>query len=361
VLDSLRALGHQIRWGDVDLYGAQKMVVAAATFAPQRRRWWTRYHLGGPAFRARSWNARRHARATRDIDLIFQFGATFAPPRSGPPLVLFCDGNMALSRYGATQGVTDGTFLTPAEMDRVQEREQRVYRQATAILTISERVRRSFIEDCGIDPHRVRTVYAAPNLYPDESWQPYDANLRPPRILFIGRQFDRKGGDVLVAAFRKIRAEGVNASLTIIGPRDLDFGDPDIEVLGLIDKDTPEGKARLIQAYESARVFCVPSRFEGLSIAFLEAMLFGVPCVGAASPWVEPEMIVDLETGFVVPVDDVDALAARLRRVIEDPDLANRMGDLGRRRALELFTWPRVAQAMTAAFDDVVAGRIEPS
>jgi glycosyltransferase involved in cell wall biosynthesis len=92
-------------------------------------------------------------------------------------------------------------------------------------------------------------------------------------------------------------------------------------------------------------VFCLPTRFEPFGIAFIEAMYFGLPCVGTDA-WAVPEMIVDGKTGFTIPIDDLDALTDRLLRLLGDRALARRMGRAGRGRAERHFTWEGTVQRM---------------
>jgi glycosyltransferase involved in cell wall biosynthesis len=120
---------------------------------------------------------------------------------------------------------------------------------------------------------------------------------------------------------------------------------PGIRCLGELDKNRPEGAAALASTYASADVFALPTRFEPFGIAFVEAMHFGLPCVGPRA-WAVPEIIADGETGFTVPVDDVDDLTERLLRLLRDRALARRMGAAGRERARRLFTWPQVVGRM---------------
>ncbi len=102
-------------------------------------------------------------------------------------------------------------------------------------------------------------------------------------------------------------------------------------------------------------MFALPTRFEPFGIAFVEAMHFGLPCIGP-SAWAVPEIIADGKTGYTVPVDDVDALTDRLWRLLSDPVLAQAMGHAGRARARDLFTWPRVIDRMSEVITAVVSG-----
>ena len=129
--------------------------------------------------------------------------------------------------------------------------------------------------------------------------------------------------------------------------------EPGVELLGYLPKSDPAAAARLQAAYEAADVFCLPTRFEPFGIVVLEAMFNGLPVVGARS-WAMPDMVDEGVTGHVVDRDDVDALADRLLRLLTDPEAARRMGEAGRRRAHERFTWDAVARTMLAQ----IAGRV---
>jgi len=349
IVDQLRADGHTVHVGDVDLYGAARWAAAAAALSRDRRRWTSRYHLGAVPFRLRSRSARRHVDAHRGrLDAIVQVGATFQTPNSaGIPCYLCCDSNIRMAQHGASSGFSDAAALSDTDLNSIATRELGVYRRAAAIFTLSERLRRSFIDDFGMPPERVRAIYAGPNLDLDciPQFRPPRPADHPPTVLFVGRQFHRKGGDVLVEAFRHVKTRLPAARLIVAGPPAGYVAGPGITCVGNLDKNDAKGWASLVAAYASADVFALPTRFEPFGVAFVEAMHFGLPCVGPRA-WAVPEIIADGETGFTVPVGDVEALADRLRRLLEDRELSRTMGEAGRERARRLFTWPQVVGRM---------------
>jgi glycosyltransferase involved in cell wall biosynthesis len=347
IVDQLRAAGHSVETANVSLSGADRGLAAAATFSRDRRRWGARYHLAGLPFRLRSRRAERHLARAGKVDAIVQVGATFRVPTHGVPYYLCCDSNIAMARHGARTGYSDATALSRSDLEGIERRERAVYGGAAAIFPLSERLRRSFIDDFGIPPERVRAIYAGPNFEPGRvSARPAaPANGGPPTVLFVGLQFERKGGDVLVESFRRIRTLLPTAQLLLAGVPAGYVDGPGIRCLGELDKNRPEGAAALASTYASADVFALPTRFEPFGIAFVEAMHFGLPCVGPRA-WAVPEIIADGETGFTVPVDDVDDLTERLLRLLRDRALARRMGAAGRERARRLFTWPQVVGRM---------------
>jgi len=355
---ALRAEGHTVHCGDVDLYGPSRAVAALRSFSPDRRRWGVRYHLGRPGFAARSRRAARHLRAWRgDVDALVQIGATCAPPAAaGVPLALYCDSNILLASHAssALPGVSDFSHLAEAEVRAVVEREAAVYRAADAVLTMSERLRRSFVDDFGLPPERVHTVHAGPNFARDQvpDRPPRDPEAAP-TVLFVGRAFERKGGPLLLEAFERVRSRIPSARLWIVGPDELRVEQPGVQCLGFLDKETPEGWAALCDAYAGADVFCLPTRFEPFGIAFLEAMCFGVPCVGP-DEWAIPEMIGDGVTGHLATPGDAASFADHMVALLGDPGRARAMGAAGRRRAAEHFTWPATVDRMLRVLDPLV-------
>jgi hypothetical protein len=124
VVEHLRAIGHTVVTGDVDLYGPQRWLLALRTFSPRRKRWWVRHHLHGAAFRARSRVAARRFRELGEgVDIVLQIGATFRVETDGIPLVLYCDSNIAMSRAAMASGHSEAAELTTAELDEIRRRE----------------------------------------------------------------------------------------------------------------------------------------------------------------------------------------------------------------------------------------------
>lgn len=363
LIATLRSRGHTVIAGDIDLYGWSRRIAMALSFSPNLQRWRSGYHLGAAAFRLRTRNARRLIRMHPDAELILQIGATFTPEGARAPYALYCDSNFRMAEYGAEYGFSDAVPLTAAQKAAVHRRERGVYENAACVFAISGRLRRSFIEDIGLPADRVHAIHAGPNFSAEELRQaelPKEAH--PPTVLFVGRQFDRKGGDVLLRAFRRVRARVPEAELVIVGPDKALASEPGVSWQGRLDRRTPEGAAALLRAYRNADVFCLPTRFEPFGIVFLEAMFFGLACVGTDA-WAVPEMIADGETGFTVPINDDVALADRLTRLLTDPALTRQLGQAGRERAQVYFTWPavvsRLLHGLAQVAPDLVAAESE--
>jgi glycosyltransferase involved in cell wall biosynthesis len=166
-----------------------------------------------------------------------------------------------------------------------------------------------------------------------------------PTILYLGRLKRYKRVDLPIRAIAALRDQGATVRMIVAGTgdreaalrtlvRDLELDDR-VEFAGFV---TEEEKIRLFQR---AWAHVLTSPKEGWGITNLEAAACGTPTVASDSPGLR-DSVVDGETGFLVPHGDVAALARRIRALIDDEALRERMGDAARRFA-ERFTWDRAA------------------
>jgi glycosyltransferase involved in cell wall biosynthesis len=162
----------------------------------------------------------------------------------------------------------------------------------------------------------------------------------PPEVLYVGRLSSEKGILELVHA-----AEGMK--LTVAGDGPLRAQVP--EALGFVPHH------ELPPLYERAAVVAVPSHREGFGVACAEAMAAGRPVVASAVGGLL-DLVVDGETGLLVPPRNVGALRAALERLLGDADLRRQMGQAGRERIREHFTWPAVTDLTIQAYEDALAG-----
>jgi glycosyltransferase involved in cell wall biosynthesis len=226
--------------------------------------------------------------------------------------------------------------------------EQRLYDATDVIFTMSAWLRGIFLESFHQPPEKVVAVGAGSDLA--ERFAAAERAWGPPRYLFVGRDWERKGGPELLRAWPAVHAARPDAQLMVVGPLELREPPPAGVVLcGRIDRSTPEGEHAYIEIYRRATTFVLPSLYEPFGIAFLEAMAFGLPCV-AADRCAMPEIVDDETTGRVVDPMDPDALAAAMLEMA-DPPAARRMGEAGRRRMEERFTWNAVAGRMLAELE----------
>jgi glycosyltransferase involved in cell wall biosynthesis len=165
----------------------------------------------------------------------------------------------------------------------------------------------------------------------------------PLEVLYAGRLSAEKGVLELVGA-----AQGLN--LVVAGDGPLRPQVPGAR--GFVRHDELQG------LYARAAVVACPSRREGFGVACLEAMAHARPVVATGVGGLR-DLVVDGETGLVVPPRDPAALRAALERLLADPELRRRLGSAGRERAREYFSWDAVTEATLAAYSDA-AGTMGP-
>jgi glycosyltransferase involved in cell wall biosynthesis len=234
--------------------------------------------------------------------------------------------------------------------------QRRVARRARHVLTVSRSSARDIVADFGVDPARIEVV---PLGVEPEVFRHHRDPRVPGRIVAMASaDTPMKGVDTLLEAFAKVRTERDVELVLVARPQpggrteqlvdSLAIGDSVRFVSGLSDTD-------LAALVGSAEVACVPSLYEGFSLPTVEAMACGTPLVASRAGAI-PEVVGEegLCADLVTP-GDVAELATALRALLDDPHRRRRMGEAGRRRALERYSWRAVAEATAAAYARAVA------
>jgi glycosyltransferase involved in cell wall biosynthesis len=336
---------------NVDLRGFPRYWNALRSFRPRRYEWHQQFYKNDWAFAQRTARCAQVVRQRKgEIDLVFQLGAMFAATQPGDsaPYVIYTDFTHKLSQR-------EYPPLDPFPNDTARERwyvrERDTYHRAAAILTRSEHARRSIIDDYGIAPERVTAVGGGVNF----------AHLPPPQdtddghtILCVARDPERKGVPGLIRALAIVRQTLPDARLLLVGP---EIADPPP---GVIIASRAWDRERVAGYFRSAAVYAMPAICETWGDVFLEAMAYSKPCVGSTNDAM-PEIIQEGETGFVVPPNQLELLAARLTQLLQDSDLRRRMGAAGYQRVQAHFTWEQVVRKMAPVVESVIRRSKEAS
>src|SRR5207244_379179 len=160
----------------------------------------------------------------------------------------------------------------------------------------------------------------------------------PPEVLFAGRLAKEKGVLELLEAARGLR-------LVVVGDGPLRRRIP--AARGFVPRDELE------RLFGRAAVVACPSRREGFGVTCLEAMAHGRPVVASSVGGLR-DLVVDGETGLLVPPRDPVALRAGLDRLLADAELRPRLGAAARERARTEFSWDRVSELTLTAYADTL-------
>ncbi len=316
-----------------ELTQTQRARVAATTFRPTRGAWGQRYIKSPYGYRLRSGNSQRALTAVPGTyDVVFQVHALAGRPAD--PYVLYVD---CTHRQSAQQWPRWNP-LSGRALREWYDLEGRLYRGAAHVFSFCTETTHTLAGDYGVDIGRVTTTGAGINLrsLPDEYESP-----TMPRLLFVGNDFERKGGRLLLDAFSEVRSRVPGARLTLVGDRPQLEPPPGVDVLGRVDD-----RARLADIYRSATAFVLPSTFEPYGLVLLEAMAFGLPIVATRTCGI-PDIVRDGVDGLLVDVGDRQALVEALVTLLSDPSRASVLGSAGRQRARQEFRWSEVVARMT--------------
>jgi glycosyltransferase involved in cell wall biosynthesis len=228
-----------------------------------------------------------------------------------------------------------------------EQLEKDLYRGALVNFTATEWARKSLIEDYGVDPRRVMAVGMGCNLDAEDE----DAPVRKEKIVvFAGYEVQRKGVDVLLEAFVRVRQRVPDVSLYLLGIS-LPNPPPGVTAFGRV-----RDRRELASIYRRALVFVMPSRFDPVPTAVIEAMGKRLAVIvsdhcGAA------EFLQHGVSGYVARTGDVDSLVNCIEALVSNPDHAVKVGARGHAVLQSAFAWDVVARRMLAAIEQALSRR----
>lgn len=240
----------------------------------------------------------------------------------------------------------DRTFLWPK------------VREAAFVIAISEDNRREILQDCppGAADGKVHVLHCGVDT---DRFRPRPEGASSAdgvlRILSVGSLHEVKGQGVLIEACRRLVRSGIPVHCTLVGEgpdrpalertiRDAGLGD----VVELVGRRTQAEVADLLAQSDVFTAPSVPTRSgkrEGIPVVLMEAMATGVPVVASRLSGI-PELVIDDDSGILVPPGDPEALVSAIRRLAEDPALRRRLGAAGRERVVASFDQDRNAAAL---------------
>lgn len=213
-----------------------------------------------------------------------------------------------------------------------------------------------------LQPDKIKVIYNG--IEPGPYITPPALNLRKkwsenPQdrfIGFVGQLDERKGIFDLLQAFKKACENFKNAHLVLAGEGPLL---DDIKIF--CEQNNLVGKVHLLgfqdhidEIMKAIDCLVLPSLWEGFGIVLIEAMAAGKPAI-TTNVSSMPEIVVNKETGLIVPVKDVQALTDALLEILQHPEQARRWGEQGRIRVMEKFTISRMLDEIESLFELSVA------
>jgi phosphatidyl-myo-inositol dimannoside synthase len=272
----------------------------------------------------------------------------------GLPFVVYAHGNEILA-------LRESTWKRPIEA-----------LHAASFVFANSRYTAELVQGLGVDRHRIKVLHPGCDI---ETFQPRPQSVEMrerllgnrqawPLLLTVGNLVERKGHDMVIRAVAELAQHLPDLRYVIVGvgpakqylktlAAELRVQDRIIFVGRVADQQLPD-------YYALCDVFVMPSRLrdaahdvEGFGLVFLEANACGKPVVAGRSGGI-PDAVVDGETGYLVDPESVAEIAAAIRSLGRDPTAAADMGECGRRRVVEGFTWRHAYTRVAAALDEAL-------
>lgn len=307
-------------------YGA-----AALSFRRPRAAWWRAYQMH-PLLQARRRRVLQAAlrRRREPVDALLMWGSWFHPTAGGAAVPFF-------------QYIDQSLAAPAADADRVERESFRLqaatYADCAGILCMSKWARDETLAAHPGTAGRLHVVGWGP-CGVDLSDEVIPEEGRRPMVLHVSNDFTRKGVDFLIRTAELVRRERPAAEFVVVGQDDRFAAGEVGEGVRFVGRRTGD---ELAACFREASVFLLPHRFDRSPHVLVEAMSAGLPIVASAQGGAV-ELVEGAETGWLVPVGDVEGYARAVSRLLGEPALRARMGEAARQRMRRDYTWDRVAE-----------------
>ena len=271
-------------------------------------------------------------------DFIFHVFGLYSPlwNKIDIPYAMYLDYTMALAKKNWPSWTP---YTNYREYESWIDCEQEAYRRAHHLFPMSNVVKTSLMEDYGIEAHKITVVGSSGNfLEPHEGEKLFGSK----QILFNGSDFERKGGDLVVAAFKKVKQTLPEARLIIIGKK-LSIHEDGIDNPGKISSTSD-----MRDLFLKTDLVVAPSYCEPFQQFLLEAMNYGVPCIVSSNDGM-PEIIEHGVDGIVIEQPTADILANHIINLLGDISILKTMSQNARRKVKTKFNWNEIAKNILQA------------
>ena len=265
-------------------------------------------------------------------DLVLHIFALCCPfwNASDIPYAIYLDYTMALA---AQNHPPFAPFRSASALNEWIDCERQAYQRAKYIFTMSEVVKSSAIADYGVDPQKIVVVGSSGNC---QEVEPGEKSFGSKQILFNGSDFDRKGGELVLATFKQLKRKIPEAKLVIIGKK-LDINEDGVENPGII-----KSASELRNLFLGSDLVFAPATCDPFPTFVLEAMSYGLPSVVSDRDGM-PEIVENGKTGMVINHRNADLAAEQIEKLLNDRQTLLSMSQQGKHRITTRFNWKRIA------------------
>ncbi len=294
----------------------------------------------------------RKLRSLREVpDFVFHLFGLYCPfwDNFDVPFSMYLDYTMALAHRTWEPWAP---FANKGDLQAWMDCEAVAYRNAARIFTFSGLVKRSLIEDYGVASDKIVVAGAAGQFA-----KPYEGSksFGQLRLLFNATNFERKGGDLVLEAFSKVRTEIPMAELVVIGGEEDAEAAPGVQHLGFVS-----GLRAMEELFLSCDILLAPARCEPYGQFLVEAANYGLPSIvsdrGGMKEIIEHEV-----NGVVLPDLSSDCLADAVIALLRDPARLEAYSRAGREKVRTQLNWLTIADLMFHEIQGAIATSRHPA
>ena len=239
--------------------------------------------------------------------------------------------------------------------------EKRAILNSDILIYASQWAARSAVEHYGASPDKIKVIPFGANMDDvpvRESLGEGSSDARL-RLLFVGRDWERKGGQIAFDTLLALHRRGIDAELTVIGcTPGSDFVHPSLHVIPNLDKNLPGQRADLAEFYRQSDIFLLPTRAECSGVVFCEAGAFGLPVVTTRTGGV-PTVVTEGESGFLLPYSaGGEAYAETIAKLWTDRTTYRKMRQNSRDRYETSLSWTAWSAQMRPVIEQLAASRL---
>lgn len=247
--------------------------------------------------------------------------------------------------------------LSPAAQRNAIAAERHAFERSFLIQLPSRWAHRSAVEKQGAPEDRIAEIAWGANIAPEHR-SARTIGRGPVRLLFVGTDWERKGGAIALETIEELNRRGIEARLDVVG-RSAPAGEtlPNVTFHGFIDKRTAAGRAHLEALYDGANFLLLPSLGEAYGIVFAEAAHHGLPSLAYAIGGVT-SVVLNGKTGILLPAGARGGdFAEEVERLLDAPEVYARMSQDALDDAKTRLSWDVWADKVEAA----IRSRLKPN
>lgn len=295
------------------------------------------------------------------------FGKLCAEQISGSDLIFFGDLYLASSMdikipMVHLSDVTYHSFKDYSDQKKSEEQVRRIealekdlLNKYTTIIYSSEWAKQNTINYYGIDSNKIHVVEFGANI-PAPTDHQIDIPTDICRLVFIGKNWQKKGGDKVLGAYKKLKTDGFQCSLSIIGstPREHFDETEGVEIIPFLDKSKPEHLKKMCNILKEAHFLVLPTLFDAFGIVFCEASAYGVPSIAADVGGVS-QPVREGKNGFLLPsTASAEDYAEKIRSVFGDKERYLKLRASSRREFETRLNWDVWGEKVNRILEETV-------